>query len=107
MKKIFLVTFLLSLTAGAFERLALVDGFDYANIFDTETASGNRQVLDHVLLTGANTILWRNCSGGLMRYPARRNASARRESARHASSARQPRAVRLAELPFGATRHHS
>ncbi len=70
MKKIFLVTFLLSLTAGAFERLALVDGFDYANIFDTETASGNRQVLDHVLLTGANTILWRNCSGGLMRYPS-------------------------------------
>lgn len=70
MKKIFLVIFLLSLTAGAFERLALVDGFDYANIFDTETASGNRQVLDHVLLTGANTILWRNCSGGLMRYPS-------------------------------------
>ena len=65
--------------AGAAERFevaALVDSFDFAAVqdrqgrlfFDTETPTGNVAVLDHVLLTGANTILWRNCGGATMRY---------------------------------------
>jgi hypothetical protein len=62
-----------------FESAALVDSLDFAAckdksgnyLFDTETAAGNRAVLEHVLLTGANTILWRNCVGGTMRYQSR------------------------------------
>jgi len=62
--------------AERFEAAALVDSLDFAAekgkaddfLFDTETASGNRAVLEHVLRTGANTILWRNCVGGTMRY---------------------------------------
>ena len=59
-----------------FEVAALVDSLDFAAckdksgnyLFDTETPEGNRAVLEHVLLTGANTILWRNRVGGTMRY---------------------------------------
>ena len=59
-----------------FEAAALIDSFDFANVkdrdgrllFDTETAEGNLAVLEHVVLTGANTILWRNCGGATMRY---------------------------------------
>ncbi len=62
--------------AGRFEAAALVDSFDFARtatkegrfLFDTETAQGNVAVLEHVLLTGANTILWRNCGGATLRY---------------------------------------
>lgn len=65
-----------SRAAERFEAAALVDSFDFAYVkgregrllFDTETAAGNLAVLDHVLLTGANTILWRNCGGATMRY---------------------------------------
>jgi hypothetical protein len=56
-------------TAGrAFEKIAIVDNFDFARVFDTETVKGTEQTLDHVLLTGADTVLWRPCSGGTMRY---------------------------------------
>jgi len=61
--------------AERFEAAALVDSFDFAQVkkdgtllFDTETAEGNTAILDHVLLTGATTILWRNCGGATMRY---------------------------------------
>jgi hypothetical protein len=65
-----------SCASERFEAAALVDSFDFANVkdsegrllFDTETADGNLAVLDHVVLTGANTILWRNCGGATMRY---------------------------------------
>lgn len=65
-----------SLAEERFESAALVDSFDFANVkdrdgrllFDTETAEGNLAVLEHVALTGANTILWRNCGGATMRY---------------------------------------
>lgn len=65
-----------SFCAERFESAALVDSFDFAGVkdrdgrllFDTETAKGNEAVLDHVLQTGANTILWRNCGGATMRY---------------------------------------
>lgn len=62
--------------AVRFEAAALVDSFDFAHVkerdgryaYDTETEAGNIAVLDHVLLTGARTILWRNCGGATMRY---------------------------------------
>ena len=52
----------------AFEKIALVDGFDFAPEMDTETVDGMRQVLEHVRLTGADTLLWRTHSGGIPRY---------------------------------------
>lgn len=52
----------------AFEKIALVDGFDYAPEMDTETEAGMRQVLARVRETGADTILWRTHSGGIPRY---------------------------------------
>lgn len=59
-----------------FEAAALVDSFDFAGVkggggtllFDIESAKGNTALLKHVLLTGATTILWRNCGGATMRY---------------------------------------
>ncbi len=59
-----------------FEAAALVDSYDFAAvrdrdkrlIIDTERAAGNLAILEHVLETGANTILWRNCGGATMRY---------------------------------------
>ena len=62
--------------AERFEAAALVDSFDFAKVkerdglflYDTETEAGNVAVLDHVLLTGARTILWRNCGGATVRY---------------------------------------
>ena len=53
---------------GAFEKIALVDGFDYAPVMDTETEAGMRTVLARVLETGADTILWRTHSGQIPRY---------------------------------------
>ena len=69
--------------AERFEAAALVDSFDFAGVkdragrllFDTETAGGNEAVLGHVLLTGATTILWRNCGGATMRYQSREERS--------------------------------
>ena len=52
----------------AFEKIALVDGFDYAPDMDTETQEGMRQVLARVRETGADTILWRTHSGAIPRY---------------------------------------
>ncbi len=54
--------------APAFEKIAIIDSFDFASVYDTETVAGTEQILDHVLLTGADTVLWRNCSGATMRY---------------------------------------
>ena len=61
----------LALAAGttcAFEKIALVDGFDYAPEMDTETKDGMRKVLKRVLETGADTIIWRTHSGSVPRY---------------------------------------
>ena len=38
---------------------------------DAETETGNVQILDHVLETGADVILWRTGSGAMTRYPSR------------------------------------
>lgn len=61
--------------AGRFESVALVDSFDFPCVkkdgellYDIEREKGNAALLEHVLLTGATTILWRNCGGATMRY---------------------------------------
>ena len=60
------------LTGSSFEKIALVDSFDFHGSagFDIETPEGTEKVLEHVLLTGADTVLWRNMSGALPRYPS-------------------------------------
>ena len=45
---------------AAFEKIALIDSFDFGTVFDTETVAGTEQILDHVLQTGADMVLWRN-----------------------------------------------
>lgn len=69
------LTAMAALPALAFEKIALVDSYDFARTYDVESATGNVQVLDHVLLTGADTVLWRNCSGGLVRYHSAEEAA--------------------------------
>ena len=51
-------------TAGAvdFEKIALVDSFDFATFCDPETSTGNTAIIDHVLGTGATAVYWRNQS---------------------------------------------
>jgi len=74
--------------AERFEAAALVDSFDFAKVadkagnllFDTETEEGNLAVLNHVLETGATTILWRNCSGATMRYQSAEERAPRVEA---------------------------
>ena len=68
-------------TCAAFEKIALVDSFDFHGSagFDIETPAGTEKVLDHVLLTGADTVLWRNMSGALPRYPSAEEAHPAKE----------------------------
>lgn len=58
----------LALPARDFERIAIVDSYDFGDYFDIESAAGTDGVIDHVLDTGADTVLWRNVSGSLPRY---------------------------------------
>ena len=60
-----------SAESNAFEVVALVDSLDFAQVYDIETATGIVQVLDHVLLTHATDIWWRDKGGGKMRYPSK------------------------------------
>ena len=64
------------------EIMALVDHYDFAGIrnpadktkflFDSETAEGCEKILDHVISqTSPTTILWRPCSGAVMRYQSK------------------------------------
>ncbi|MCR5750676.1 MAG: hypothetical protein K6G91_01815 [Kiritimatiellae bacterium] len=53
-----------------FSVVALVDSLDFAKTYDIETNTGTVQVLEHVLLTHADDIWWRDKGGGRMRYPS-------------------------------------
>ena len=57
-------------THNSFDVVALVDSLDFAKNYDIETVTGTVQVLEHVLLTHANDIWWRDKGGGRMRYPS-------------------------------------
>ena len=56
--------------SAKFDVVALVDSLDFAKHYDIETATGTVQTLEHVLLTHANDIWWRDKGGGRMRYPS-------------------------------------
>ena len=58
-----------ALTSGAFEKIALVDSFDFITHYDCETKEGTRRILDEVFSTGADTMLWRHQTGGIVRFP--------------------------------------
>lgn len=79
---IYAFAFVFGLSAAElFEAVALVDHHDFSGIrdprrvgamlFDTETAEGCEAILDHVLLTGAGTVLWRPVSGAVPRFQSR------------------------------------
>ena len=70
----------------AFEKIALIDTFDFATVCDIEKRSGCDFMLEHVERTGANVMAWRQQTGGRPRY--------RSEQERHP----------LAELPFSKLR---
>ncbi|MBR3223550.1 MAG: PD40 domain-containing protein [Kiritimatiellae bacterium] len=54
--------------ATTFEKIAFVDGSDYPHVFDIENAAGTERIVDRVLETGADVILWRTHSGAMPRY---------------------------------------
>lgn len=51
-----------------FEKIAQVDHWDFNRHFDIETKGGVNDILDHVLLTGADTIAWRVNGGSSPRF---------------------------------------
>ena len=59
------------LSASAFEKVALIDSFDFARNFDIETAAGTKAVADYCESVGANVLWWRANGGALQRYPGR------------------------------------
>lgn len=59
----------------AFEKVALVDAWDYHAVYDVESEAGLKQVVDHVLKTGADRVLWRTSSGAVPRYPSKEELS--------------------------------
>ena len=59
------------LLATVFEKIALVDSLDFAEVYDIETATGNVQVLEHVMRSHPTAIWWRDKGGGRMRYPSK------------------------------------
>ena len=54
--------------ATTFEKIAFVDGSDYPHVFDIENATGTERIIDRVLETGADVVLWRTHSGAMPRY---------------------------------------
>ena len=56
------------LDCWTFEKIAFVDGSDYPHVFDIENAAGTERIIDRVLETGADVVLWRTHSGAMPRY---------------------------------------
>lgn len=77
--KFALLLSLCAVSAFGFEKIALLDSYDFARTFDVETTTGNVQVLEHVLETGCDTVLWRNCTGATMRYASAEEPPVRTE----------------------------
>ena len=61
----------LAACGGAFERIAQADHWDFSGHFDVETEEGIRGIIDHIQLTGANTLAWRVNGGSSPRYWSR------------------------------------
>ncbi|MBR4651956.1 MAG: PD40 domain-containing protein [Kiritimatiellae bacterium] len=61
------------------EKIALIDSFDFAPIFDIETEKGVEKIIDYAINeVGATSLLWRNQGGGVPRYDSREEYSRRR-----------------------------
>ena len=58
------------LLLAAFEIHALVDSLDFATVVDIEKPEGTVKTLEHVLGTYPTSVLWRDKSGGQVRYPS-------------------------------------
>lgn len=54
--------------AIAFEKIAFVDSMDFGSCFETESREGTGRIIDHVLQTGADSILWRSHNGAVPAY---------------------------------------
>lgn len=68
------------LLAVAFEKIAWVDSFDFAKVYDIETKKGTRQIVDYIVdEVGATGLYWRHQSGGLPRYPSEEELVAYRQ----------------------------
>ena len=61
----------LAACGGAFEKIAQADHWDFSGHFDVETEDGIRAIIDHIQLTGANTLAWRVNGGSSPRYWSR------------------------------------
>lgn len=59
------------LCALSLERLAQIDNFDFFSVYDIESKKGTCDILDHVRLTGADTMMWRVNSGTSPRFADR------------------------------------
>ena len=57
--------------AAAFEKIAQADHWDFSGRFDVETKEGICQIIDHIRLTGADTLAWRVNGGASPRYWSR------------------------------------
>ena len=67
-------------TAGAFEKIALVDSFDFIKHFDCETMTGTVQVIEYIAgQVGATSLYWRHQTGGVPRYDSREESSRLRQ----------------------------
>ncbi len=78
MRKLLISLFVLAPSvSSALEKLALVDSYDFAKAVDIETESGSARIVDHVMRTGCDTILWRNQSGSLPRYASKEDSVVR------------------------------
>ncbi|MBR4653229.1 MAG: hypothetical protein IKO72_07695 [Kiritimatiellae bacterium] len=54
--------------AAALEKIACIDTFDFAKVYDIERRSGCEKMLEHIARTGADAMAWRNQTGGMPRY---------------------------------------
>ncbi|MBR4652621.1 MAG: hypothetical protein IKO72_04610 [Kiritimatiellae bacterium] len=59
-----------------FEKIALIDSYDFVRYFDCETKTGTVQVVENVAgQVGATHLLWRHQTGGIPRYPSAEESS--------------------------------
>ena len=58
--------------SAAFEKVALIDSFDFALILDCETKAGTRQIVDYAIdECGCSALWWRPQGGGVPRYDSK------------------------------------
>jgi len=56
--------------SGTFSKIAYADALDFAAWVDVEKRKGTDAVIEHILETGCDAILWRTQTGAMPRYPS-------------------------------------